>query len=548
MNSSLLSDMFFAAPELWYSVFAVFAALIFWGAAEYVRLLQEKRRNYFIRRDRDRYEETLYACRDGYFAFIYPDDRVNDAASGISERCSRRLAVLLNLDGGVETPFAEVLRSFYKDDADKIAKYVALLKEDGVSFEDRFDLKNGRKLILNGVRISGADGSVYSDVVWFRDISYIAVKIDALQNEKQEAERRERDLRDLVDNLPYPVWMRTPDSEIKTVNRKYREYAGAGGELGGGEIRELAAAARDANKTRQKNVYLNQNGERRCFEVMETPFHYEQNLDRIATVGAMIDVSNLDNLRRNLKQNQNAHLEILASLGTAIAVFDAEYKLVFYNQAFVRLWQLEDNWPEEHPSYGAFLDYLRERRLLPEVPDYPYFRSEEHKMFAAVTAPGEDLLHLPDGRSLRRIRAPHLKGGLIFAYEDITDRLTARREYNALMNVQQEILNSIEEAVLIFASNGRLQFYNQAYVNLWDADEIMLQKEPSFAEILETQKTFFSRVSDWEELKKDILNHIFSSATEAFSLNRGDGVRVECFSSLLSNESIMVLMHKTASA
>ena len=43
MNSSLLSDMFFAAPELWYSVFAVFAALIFWGAAEYVRLLQEKR-------------------------------------------------------------------------------------------------------------------------------------------------------------------------------------------------------------------------------------------------------------------------------------------------------------------------------------------------------------------------------------------------------------------------------------------------------------------------------------------------------------------------
>ena len=84
MNSSLLSDMFFAAPELWYSVFAVFAALIFWGAAEYVRLLQEKRRNYFIRRDRDRYEETLYACRDGYFAFIYPDDRVNDAASGIA--------------------------------------------------------------------------------------------------------------------------------------------------------------------------------------------------------------------------------------------------------------------------------------------------------------------------------------------------------------------------------------------------------------------------------------------------------------------------------
>ncbi len=548
MNSSLLSDMFFAAPELWYSVFAVFLVLILWSATIYVRLLQEKRKNYFIRRDRDRYEETLYASRDGYFAFIYPDDRVNDMVSGVSERCSRRLAVLLNLSGGVETSFAEVLRGFYKDDADKIDKYVTLLKEDGVSFEDRFDLKNGRKLVLNGVRISGMDGSVYSDIVWFRDISYIAVKIDALQKEKKEAQRREQDLKDLVDNLPYPVWMRLPASEIKITNRKYWDYVNSGSsEIGGGEIKKLSAQARDANKVRQKNIYLNQNGEHRCFEVTETPFHYEQDLDRIATVGTMVDISNLDNLRRNLKQNQNAHLEILASLGTAISVFDADYKLVFYNQAFVLLWQLDESWPEEHSTYGAFLDYLREHRLLPEVPDYPHFRSEEHKMFTAVTAPKEDLLHLPDGRSLRRIRAPHLKGGLIFAFEDITDRLTARRDYNALMNVQQEILNNIEEAVLIFASNGRLQFYNQAYVNLWDADEVMLQKEPSFAEILETQKIFFNRVSDWEELKRDILNHIFSSTTEAFSLNRGDGVRVECFSSLLSNESIMVLMNKSSS-
>ena len=52
----------------------------------------------------------------------------------------------------------------------------------------------------------------------------------------------------------------------------------------------------------------------------ETPFHVEQSLDKIATVGMMTDVSSLDNLRRNLKQNQNMHLEILASLGTAIAV------------------------------------------------------------------------------------------------------------------------------------------------------------------------------------------------------------------------------------
>ncbi len=556
MNRELLSDMFFAAPELWYAVLLVFGLLAWLAASNYVRLLKLKRKNYFVRRDRERYAETLYASKDGYFAFIYPDDRVDDAAFAVSERCSRRLAVLLGLPAGTDTPFDGVLKGFYKEDADKILKYTALLREDGVSFEDRFELKNGKKMILNGVRISGSDGSVYSDIIWFRDISYIAAQIDGLQKEKQLSDRRADDLKDLVDNLPCPVWMRTPQLSLKIVNKKYLEFCGGkynevsesgDFEIAGAETRELAQSAQDSNKMRKKYVHLNQNGEHRCFEVTETPFHVEQSLDKIATVGMMTDVSSLDNLRRNLKQNQNMHLEILASLGTAIAVFDSSCKLIFCNRAFVRLWELDENWLEEHSAYGAFLDYLREKRLLPEVPDYPHYRNEEHKMFTAIMEPKEDLLHLPDGRSLRRIRAPHLKGGLIFAFEDITDRLTARREYNALFSVQQEILNNIEEAVLIFGPDGRLQFYNQAYVNMWDADEVMLQKEPSFTEILETQKVFFSRVSNWEELKKDILNHIFSSATRAFSLNRSDNLRIECFSSLLSNESIMVLMHKTAS-
>lgn len=543
MNSSLISDMFFAAPELWYAVSAVFVVLGGLLFAAYVRLLKLKRKNYFIRRDRDRYAETLYACKDGYFAFIYPDDRVNDAAE-MSEHCSRRLAVLLNLPSGTQTSLSEVLKCFYREDADKIQKYIVLLREDGVSFEDRFDLKNGRKLMLNGVRINGADGSLFGDIVWFRDISFIAGRLDALEKEKRQAEKKEEDLRCLLDNLPCPVWMREPSLAVKISNRRYADFISTDGEFAGGGGEEMARQARDANKSRQKKIYLTKDGDRRCFEVVETPFLYEHDLEQIGTVGMMADVTDLDNLRRNLKQDQNAHLEILAALGTAIAVFDASCKLVFYNQAFARLWQLDETRLEEHPTYGAFLDDLREKRMLPEVPDYPHFRSEEHKMFTLINAPEEDLLHLPDGRSLRRIRAPHLRGGLIFAFEDITDRLTARREYNALASVQQEILDNMEEAVLIFDSAGRLHFYNQAYVRLWDADEVMLQKAPSFVELLETQKKFFNRVSNWEELKKDIASHVFSSTTEAFSLNRGDGVKISCFSSLLSDESIMVMMRQ----
>ena len=133
---------------------------------------------------------------------------------------------MLGLPAGTDTPFDGVLKGFYKEDADKILKYTALLREDGVSFEDRFELKNGKKMILNGVRISGSDGSVYSDIIWFRDISYIAAQIDGLQKEKQLSDRRADDLKDLVDNLPCPVWMRTPQLSLKIVNKKYLEFCG----------------------------------------------------------------------------------------------------------------------------------------------------------------------------------------------------------------------------------------------------------------------------------------------------------------------------------
>lgn len=145
MSRALLTDMFYAAPELWYFLGFVFAAMLTVLAYAGIKILKLRQKNYFINRDRERYAETLYASKDGYFAFIYPDEKVNDPRKTIKERCSRRLAVILNLEKGTQTGFEEILKCFYKDDAKKIAKYVSLLMEEGVSFEDEFILKNNSK-------------------------------------------------------------------------------------------------------------------------------------------------------------------------------------------------------------------------------------------------------------------------------------------------------------------------------------------------------------------------------------------------------------------
>ena len=122
MDTALLRDMYDAAPELWYIIGAVVLFLVLAALSLMTTLLKLRQKNYFLRRDRERYAETLYASHDGYFAFIYPDDKVNDPRKTITERCSRRLAVILGLEKGVKSDFNDVLKNIYKDDAKKISK------------------------------------------------------------------------------------------------------------------------------------------------------------------------------------------------------------------------------------------------------------------------------------------------------------------------------------------------------------------------------------------------------------------------------------------
>ena len=114
MDTALLRDMYDAAPELWYIIGAVVLFLVLAALSLMTTLLKLRQKNYFLRRDRERYAETLYASRDGYFAFIYPDQKVNDPRRNIVERCSRRLAVIMNLAEGTKSSFDDILKNFYK--------------------------------------------------------------------------------------------------------------------------------------------------------------------------------------------------------------------------------------------------------------------------------------------------------------------------------------------------------------------------------------------------------------------------------------------------
>lgn len=544
MNAEMLRDIIFV------SLLLIFIMLISMAVLQ-IKIFKYKHKIYFIRRDRERCNEVLYAAKDGYFCFVYPDQKVKDPQKEIMEKCSRRLAVMLNLKDGTASVFAQVLDSFHKDDAKLLKKYVGLLQQEGKFFEDMLRLKNGgRNICVYGNRINGADNNLYCDIVWFRDVTPETSKIADLIKEKSLVEDECVRLEQMVDGLDYPVWLRDENLHLLSVNKKYLDFAGVknksevlqnGIEICNGKGEKVALsvaeAAQKSKKQQKKNLKIVRGGELFNFELRENPYYTGDSLDKIGTVGYLVDNTALEKAKRGFKINQNNHLEILGALGTAFAIFDGRSKLYFYNASFKNLWNLDNEFLEKTPSYLQFLEVVRENKMLPPVPDIKNYKQEEMSIFGGLLETKEDLLHLPDGRTIRRLRTPH-PNGVIFAFEDVSDRLATMRRLNDLMSMQQNILDNLTDSVLIFGPNQRLKFYNRAYLKLWGLDFDKLQDEPKLEEVIGLQKLFFSNIDSWDSFKKSMLDNIISG--RRFNLLRDDNKTLYVSPLIFYDGSVMV--------
>ncbi len=520
-----------------------------------VKIYKLRRKVYFIKRDRERCNELLFSAKDGYFCFVYPDEKVKDPQKNTIGKCSRRLAVMLGLKNGTASSFDEITDTFYKDDAKILKKYVELLHQEGHSFEDMLELKGGnRHICVYGNRVNGADNNLYCDIVWFRDVTAQTDKISDLDAEKQEVESKIKQYENMIDGLNYPLWLRDENLNLIAVNKKYLEFSGQNsksevlqnnvelcntqGEL----IAKKAAKDAQKNKKLQKKKFnMIRNSDLYNYELQENPYYIGDSMDKMGTVGYLLDNTELEKLKRGFERNQNNHLEILGTLGTAFAIFDDKMNLFFHNNAFRNLWGLDADFLDKRPSYSQFLETVREHKMLPATPNFKAYRDDEISIFGNLWETKEDLLHLPDGRTIRRFRSPH-PNGVVFAFEDVSDRLATMRRLNELTDMQKSMLDNLNDAVVIFGVNQRLKLYNRAYLNLWSIDIDKMQDEPKLDKVLSYQKLFFSHIDNWEEFKQNMIANITEG--EKFDLSRDDNVNIQVSPLIFYDGSIMVTYTK----
>jgi signal transduction histidine kinase len=418
------------------------------------------------------------------------------------------------------------------EETKKLKDKVKELRAHGIAFSGSIVTSEGRAIEADG-RVAG--GQV---ALWLTDPAVRMAEDGGVVGKVRE---RTTDLHGalmLLERAPMPAWRRGADLSLVWVNKAYADAveAPSAGFVLKGQIeldpaaRKIAETASQERRPAEGRVIVNMRGERRVLRVVETPMH---GADGAALGGVAIDVTDLDRAKSDLKRHIEASRRTLDQLPTAIALFGATQALAYHNGAFARLWGLDEAELAAAPAHGDMLDRLRHNNQLPALPDYAKWKSEQLAFYAAP-APGEEadaaapdeIWHLPGGRTLRVARARHPLGGVLVAFEDVTEKLDLEARYNTQIGVQRATLNNLAEGLAVFARDGALRLHNAAFQRLWRLDQELLDQRPRIERLFAAMAERAPQAGEaFEDLKRRATS--FSpedrAPTEFASLFIGDG-------------------------
>ena len=517
-------------------VLATFAAVIFTIVAVTVTTYAVARSRRRAAADHRRIRElfgtlarttaVLDATPTGFFEW--------SAASGL-ETCSSGLAAAVGTSPVAVKTFRDLAASFVPEDFEELEARANALRTDRTEFHQSVRAANGRVLEALGRAILAiGTGEPLAYTVWFHDATGLARDLADSMAAAEVAVTQRDQWHEMLDAAPFPIWRRGADLDIVWVNRAYAtalesdpdtvvndgiEFAPGSGPQ---QSRSLAAMARQTGAAQTDTRRFNVRGERRVFVLTEAP------LSDGGAVGFARDVTEREEAWTDLRRHTEAHASVMDRLNSVIAIFGPDRKLRFFNEAYARLWRLDEDWLASAPAHVEILERLREARTIPEQADFRAYKAEMLERYASVLQPEEEVQYLPDGRALRVVTAPHPFGGLLFIYEDVSDRLELERARNTLAAVQRATLDHLFEAVAVFGGDGRLKLFNKRFARIWDLDEAFLHSEPHVADLAERCRgRFRAGAGGWLATKEKIVSRTLDRTGREARLVLSDGTQLQ---------------------
>ncbi|WP_192252786.1 sensor histidine kinase [Mesorhizobium silamurunense] len=339
---------------------------------------------------------------------------------------------------------------------------IAALRDQAKAFDLIIETQAGMPLEVHGRK------SAMHVLVRFVSLSETLRSQARLKIENQRLSADYDTMLGLLDALKMPTWLRAADGRLKWVNRAYAEAVEAEGaeaavreakEFLGGQAREQIAEQHKSRPVFEQTLSTVIEGDRHMFSV--TDFASAD-----GSAGLACDISAIETIRAEYERTVRSHADTLDQLNTAVAIFDTDENLRFFNQAFQKLWGLDGGFLHSAPSNALLLDRLRSEGKIAEQPEWRRWKENLLGAYRAVESQ-EHWWHLPDGKTIRVVANPQPKGGVTWVFENLTEKMDLESRYQTAVRVQGETLDNLAEGVAVFGPDGRLRLSNPAFIALW---------------------------------------------------------------------------------
>jgi signal transduction histidine kinase len=407
-------------------------------------------------------------------------------------------------------------------DASSLENGLDRLRDCGQSFALAAKTLSGRLVEAHGRAVGG------HAVLRLRDITGDNAELLRIARELSGARADIAAITGLLDTVPHPMWLRDPEDRLVWANQAYLRAVEARS-LDEVRMRALelldTSTRREAHRKRLEGAAFSQRvpavvaGERHILEVVEKP-------TATGSAGIAVDVSEAEAMRSDLQRQMQAHVRTLDQLPTAVAIFDVQQRLVFHNAAYQTLWSLDGAFLDSAPTDGEVLDRLRSLRKLPEQADFRAWKAGVLAGYRAVES-SETWWHLPDRRTLRVVMNPNPQGGVTYLYDDVSERFMLASQVTALTRVQSETLETLKEGVAVFGMDGRLKFFNRAFLELWSLSQDQVADQPHIEAVLRACAGLALDDEPWLDIRAAVAGSDMRTGLNA-RMERRDGTVLDC--------------------
>ena len=419
--------------------------------------------------------------------------------------------------------------------AQRLDDCVERLRRRGEGFRMSLVSLAGRHLEAEGRAIAGRA------VLRIRDVSGDRLELLSLRQRHSELGAQADALRAMLDSIAAPAWTRDAEGKLTWVNAAYAravevkdptEAVAKGVELLDRDARETSRRTIEGGETWRARLPGLVSGARRLLDIVDVP-------TRAGSVGYAQDLSELEAVRDNLEQQMESHTRTLDQLPTAVAIFDGHKRLVFHNAAYRQLWALPQNFLDQGPTDPEILDRLRAERRLPEQAD---FRTWKAGLMAAYQSQEtrEHVWYVPGGRTFRVVSNPSPHGGVTYLYDDVTERFEIESRFKQMMSVQNETLDTLQEGVAVFGTDGKLKLHNPAFAHMWRLDEAGLIARPHFDVIAQECAPLAGPGGGFAKLRAIVTGLHEQRTGQSFRMNRSDGLVLDCAAQPLPDGATLI--------